>query len=154
MDLKIEDLNLYYFYDRHILHDINLTIKNNKVTTIVGASNSGKTALIMAIKAVYNNNLPENGIISSESDYIKYFESKYSVLKIIKQHPELSPVIIKGTINIPKEIKLLTFDEPNFEDEYEIMKLQKDHMIIVATQIPEQARRLGGDIIYLFDGCI
>lgn len=130
MDLKIEDLNLYYFYDRHILHDINLTIKNNKVTTIVGASNSGKTALIMAIKAVYNNN------------------------QIIKQHPELSPVIIKGTINIPKEIKLLTFDEPNFEDEYEIMKLQKDHMIIVATQIPEQARRLGGDIIYLFDGCI
>lgn len=50
--LRIEDLNAYYF-ENHVLKDINLKIPKNKVTAIMGPSGCGKTTLIRCINRLH-----------------------------------------------------------------------------------------------------
>ena len=50
--LRIENLNAYYF-ENHVLKDINLKIPKNKVTAIMGPSGCGKTTLIRCINRLH-----------------------------------------------------------------------------------------------------
>lgn len=50
--LRIENLNAYYF-DHHVLKNINLSIPERKVTAIMGPSGCGKTTLIRCINRLH-----------------------------------------------------------------------------------------------------
>jgi phosphate transport system ATP-binding protein len=50
--LKIENLNAYYF-ENHVLKDINLQILENKITAIMGPSGCGKTTFIRCINRLH-----------------------------------------------------------------------------------------------------
>lgn len=57
LKIKVENLNLYYGQKR-VLHDISLSIPENKVTAIIGPSGCGKSSLVRLLNRM-NDLIPE-----------------------------------------------------------------------------------------------
>jgi len=74
--IKIENLVFQYEgpHSKKVLNDINLTIKPDKVTAIVGASGSGKTTLIKLLLQFYN---PVDGKIWVADQDLQNFNSTW-----------------------------------------------------------------------------
>lgn len=53
--LRVENLNKYYG-DRHVLHDINFTLHEGEVLTLLGPSGSGKSTLIRCLNGLEEYN--------------------------------------------------------------------------------------------------
>ena len=70
------------YNDINVLKDINLEIKNNQITTIVGPSGAGKTTLLQILGTL---NKPDNFKKSSlEIDNINVFKLKNNDLSIFR----------------------------------------------------------------------
>lgn len=50
--IETQHLNFYYG-DQHVLKDINLTFKRNRITAIIGPSGSGKSTLLRCFNRIY-----------------------------------------------------------------------------------------------------
>lgn len=66
--LEIKKLNKY-FGDNHVLKDIDLQIKSQKTTVIIGSSGSGKSTLLRCINLLET---PDSGIISWNGDELVF----------------------------------------------------------------------------------
>ena len=66
--LEIKKLNKY-FGDNHVLKDIDLQIKSQKTTVIIGSSGSGKSTLLRCINLLET---PDSGIISWNGDELDF----------------------------------------------------------------------------------
>ena len=66
--LEIKKLNKY-FGDNHVLKDIDLQIKSQKTTVIIGSSGSGKSTLLRCINLLET---PDSGIISWNGDDLDF----------------------------------------------------------------------------------
>lgn len=53
--LRVENLNKYYG-DRHVLHDVNFTLHEGEVLTLLGPSGSGKSTLIRCLNGLEEYN--------------------------------------------------------------------------------------------------
>ena len=63
--LKIQDLSVFY-YQRQILHGINLNVQSGEVTALIGPNGAGKSTLVRAVSGV----IPvDSGKINSSDDF-------------------------------------------------------------------------------------
>ncbi len=89
--LRIENLNAYYF-ENHVLKNINLKILKNKVTAIMGPSGCGKTTLLRCINRLHE--LSPGGKVEG-----KIFLNEENIY-------EMEPMIVRRKIG-------MVFQKPN-----------------------------------------
>lgn len=85
--IKIEQLSVNYG-DKTVLKDINLTIKENSITSIIGPNGCGKSTLL---KAISRNIYYKKGTITLGQEDIKTISSKTfaKLLAILPQNPRV-----------------------------------------------------------------
>ncbi|CVI64933.1 Putative multidrug export ATP-binding/permease protein [Clostridiales bacterium CHKCI001] len=78
-EITFKDVEFSYVSDEPVLHKINFTVPDKKLTAIVGDSGSGKSTIINLIAKYYE---PQNGTISIGGQKIEYISAE-SVLEQI-----------------------------------------------------------------------
>jgi energy-coupling factor transporter ATP-binding protein EcfA2 len=106
----IELKNVYYHYpgtNKQLLRDINLEIKKNEITVIVGPVASGKSTLIRTINLLLE---PDKGqVIINGKDAKDYHEKIYEMIGFLFQNPEdqlFYPVVVDDLAFGPRNLGL------------------------------------------------
>jgi len=91
--IEIRDVDFYYPNGTHALHDVNMVIKPNEITALIGLSGAGKSTIINLLDKFYE---PSKGIIYLDGvdlkEYNTHFLRRHIGLVLQKNH------IFKGTI--------------------------------------------------------
>ncbi len=99
-DIVFHDVSFRYKDEgSYTLKDLDLTIPENKVTAIVGASNAGKTTILNLLLRLYS---PQKGCIKIGKNYLNDFneESFTMQLGLVEKTPFLFNMSIKDNLTI------------------------------------------------------
>jgi len=91
--IKIENVSFSYDNNKQVFKNLNLTIKSNSITGIIGPSGKGKTTLIDLISGLL---IPDEGIIKFD-DFVLTKDNSFVIRRNIGYLPQES-LFIDGTI--------------------------------------------------------
>ena len=80
--LEIKDLNLFYG-GIHTLKDINLTVRNGEIITLIGANGAGKTSTLRAISSLEKIKSGSMSGVQSYAGYIEKDNKRYAFAIIV-----------------------------------------------------------------------
>ncbi|WP_459130200.1 phosphate ABC transporter ATP-binding protein PstB [Guggenheimella bovis] len=144
----IKDLNLWYG-DFHALHDINMEIKQNKVTACIGPSGCGKSTFIRILNRM--NDLIDNCRIEGQVLFNgkDIFAPDYDVVKLrthvgmVFQKPNPFPMSIYE--NVAYGLKVQGVRDKKLLDQVVVESLQKAALYDeVSDRLHDNALRLSG----------
>lgn len=123
MEIEIKDLYFKYPEQRYILQDINLIIKSNIITGIIGQNGSGKTTLVELIDGLLK---PTKGTI--RYDKLDKFNNKDIGYVFQKPKEQFFSKTVKGELNLGAKINNYKLDiiEKRVLDVLKIVKLGED----------------------------
>ncbi len=119
--LKIENLT-FRRGERIILNDVNLTLKQGQLLTLLGANGAGKSTLLNCISGLIT---PHQGKVFLKEKDIKQLSSKQiaqQVAYISQQSPQTYQYTVKDYVVLGRASHLNMFDKPKEEDYYYVEK--------------------------------
>jgi len=109
-NINIENLSFYYKNEKKILENINLNIKENKITGIKGQSGIGKSTLFKLILGLYK---PSSGCIKIDDIEITNYDKNYyynNIVSFVGQEPDLLDGDIMDNILVDKNYDRYLFN--------------------------------------------
>ncbi len=115
-DIVFKNCNFAYNEEKSILNNLNLTIKNNEWTGIVGQSGSGKTTILDLITKLYTTNDNEVFIDNIDINTINSFDLRTKITKITQD-----VYLFPGTIE--DNLKLINSNDKDIQNALEFAGL-------------------------------
>ncbi len=111
--------NLSYSYDKkNVFQNLNLEIKKNSTTCIIGKSGSGKTTLIHLIMSLIKTQ--EGEILIDDKDIFKFPKEYRNIISYVPQDIQINDDTIKNNITFN--------DEQNFDEEKFLYSIKKSQL--------------------------
>ena len=100
--ISAKDLNIYYG-DNHVVKNVNIDFKENKITSIIGPSGCGKTTFLVALNKIIEE---RGGSYTGDILYMNKNINAYDIndlrkqIGMVFQKPTPFPLSIKGNVEL------------------------------------------------------
>lgn len=125
--LKLEDVNGYYGKS-HVLHDVSLTVPENKITTLLGRNGAGKSTVIKSIMGLVtvrsgtitykDKNIANKRVESRVEQRIGYIPEKRRILPNLTVEENLR--LAQLSVENPRDINEVIDRFPNLQERFNL----------------------------------
>ncbi len=134
--IKINNLSFNYKKDKKILHNINLKIKKETITGLIGSNESGKSTLLKTISKIYKLSNENNGSIEIMDENIMNINYRQlsTLVGFLDQGNSITNIVYES-IKVEKFIAFGKYNRKGLFDKYDEEDLLEVKNIMIELKI-------------------